>query len=424
MATSSPTSPAKLASAPGLASQPATDDLLAELAGKEIDRLIAEEGVAAIPATAPAEDPQLAGELDALFAELVKDDPPPPVAKPPTPDTPPAPADDPTEQMLDALFSELTKPLPGAAATAAAVPSPPPQPTSSPPPASPSSTQPAPSPPTEPPSDPALDSALDALFDELTKPLPGADPPAPSPPPKTPNAPTTDPQPEARDEFTIVRDGKWRSKEETGLGGTIVPEAATTDAPDPTPAVQPPSAAEPESEAEPEPSQPAEAIDPPPSAPTDAETPATQADESSDAPADPIPAATLPDDTPPPPEPPSSLAPPPAAPAEVPVPTPVPSVPLVVATGKTLTPARPAVAYKGPPFVEAPDLWEPSVNVLDSLPDVQTSRLRWLTVALEAAHRPFSFLSPDVRDLLGKVAIVTLFNAAAVLLYVYFVRGG
>lgn len=81
-------------------------------------------------------------------------------------------------------------------------------------------------------------------------------------------------------------------------------------------------------------------------------------------------------------------------------------------------------SYRGPPFVDAPDHWEPSASVLDALPDVGESRWVWLVRVLELLDSPFASMSTETRDLVGKVAIVTLMNAIAVLAYVYLVRGG
>ena len=50
------------------------------------------------------------------------------------------------------------------------------------------------------------------------------------------------------------------------------------------------------------------------------------------------------------------------------------------------------------------------------------SRVEPVIRALEAVNAPLAFLPDAVRDALGKVAIVTLVNALAVLIYVLFFR--
>lgn len=49
-------------------------------------------------------------------------------------------------------------------------------------------------------------------------------------------------------------------------------------------------------------------------------------------------------------------------------------------------------------------------------------RLRWLVRPLELVNAPLGGLSDEARDLVGKIALITTFNAAAVLIYVFFLR--
>lgn len=138
---------------PGLDDAPSADDLLAQMAGEEIDRLLADESaleeissasasrpmdvppasVPSAPAAAPAAsieepDSETARQLDALFAELVSSEPPVPANPPPRLAPAPAPAPVPVahaeadaaiSQQLDDLFAQLQagEPVAGAAET-------------------------------------------------------------------------------------------------------------------------------------------------------------------------------------------------------------------------------------------------------------------------------------------------------------------
>jgi len=88
--------------------------------------------------------------------------------------------------------------------------------------------------------------------------------------------------------------------------------------------------------------------------------------------------------------------------------------------------AAAAAAHTGPPFVgsgEAVGEGDSTLSVLDSLSEPERQRFGWVVRMLELLNRPFDFVTPATRELLGKVAIVTTIHAAAVMLYVYFVRG-
>lgn len=82
--------------------------------------------------------------------------------------------------------------------------------------------------------------------------------------------------------------------------------------------------------------------------------------------------------------------------------------------------------HRGPPFLVAPAEWRPDRdsedNVLGRLAEVEHHRARWLLSILEWINRPFDFLTPEVRMLLGWAAIITLFNAIVVLVYVAFFK--
>jgi hypothetical protein len=83
-------------------------------------------------------------------------------------------------------------------------------------------------------------------------------------------------------------------------------------------------------------------------------------------------------------------------------------------------------SHVGPPFVSALTEWsgarEESENIFDSLPDVKRNRLGWLLWPLVLINRPFESMSQDLRDLAGKLAILTLVNSALVIGYVMLFR--
>lgn len=103
--------------------------------------------------------------------------------------------------------------------------------------------------------------------------------------------------------------------------------------------------------------------------------------------------------------------------------------PLVMAPGQAAGSATPspAAVSSGPPFVSASENWslaEGELNVLDSLSDPGTSRSKWAMKLLVLMNSPFESVDSKLRDLLGKIAVVTIFHGTAVLLYVYLIRGG
>ena len=103
---------------PSLESVPNADDLLAQMAGDEIDRLLAEAEAhpkSAQPAASAEPQPLVTEEqIDALLAEAETEQPAPP-APPASHPTPIAAAKAPDPQIndqLDALFAELNNPPP------------------------------------------------------------------------------------------------------------------------------------------------------------------------------------------------------------------------------------------------------------------------------------------------------------------------
>jgi hypothetical protein len=89
-------------------------------------------------------------------------------------------------------------------------------------------------------------------------------------------------------------------------------------------------------------------------------------------------------------------------------------------------PKRPKLRpHLGPPFLTAVDKWHPDADrsILDDLPDIEPNRLGPLVRTLALLNRPFENLGDDTREALGRIAIFTLFFAAAVVAYVMFARG-
>lgn len=113
---------------------PSADELLAQLAGDEIDRLLAEADARPEPATPPAPapkgklvdpstDPELALELDGLFNQLKSDEPSgtTPVAAPTAPTAIPA-EDAQLRGEIDALYNPVVDQPPPAMLSAAVAP--------------------------------------------------------------------------------------------------------------------------------------------------------------------------------------------------------------------------------------------------------------------------------------------------------------
>lgn len=108
------------------------------------------------------------------------------------------------------------------------------------------------------------------------------------------------------------------------------------------------------------------------------------------------------------------------------------SQPLVVvdaAGGATAaaSPKRKSTTHKGPPFAGATADWNPagissSRGLLDELPEIEHRRSDWVVKPLVWLNHPFDFLSPEARENLGKLAIFTLFNSAVILFYVWYIR--
>lgn len=82
--------------------------------------------------------------------------------------------------------------------------------------------------------------------------------------------------------------------------------------------------------------------------------------------------------------------------------------------------------YVGPPFLAATKEWKPTKSavkqLLERLPDTSGDRWQWLVRALAWVNRPFEFLSPEMRDMIGKVAILTLINSGVVMGYVWLLK--
>lgn len=79
-------------------------------------------------------------------------------------------------------------------------------------------------------------------------------------------------------------------------------------------------------------------------------------------------------------------------------------------------------AHRGPPFIAAAASWagpvDEQVNILDDLPEIVRDRWGWLLFPLVLLNKPFEAVSKEVRDVVGKVAILTLVNSALVIGYV------
>lgn len=401
---------------------------------------------ASIPPTKPAEhvDEALEAELNELYAALTSADPsiqaevapaPPPTARK-VPTTPPAKvpresqavAPDPALQAsLDQLVSELAESDVDIAAPA------------------PARSSPAPTPP--PAADHATDAATEETLDELFNELTSSDPSPAKAPGSNADTRNLSPLPKAREPakeerapvrpdpvvtneagFSVIRDGAWRKKE--GADNALqerVPSAEELErlakldiAP-----VRPGEEDVVERKAEVAPRRDIDTTDAPvvddnaPSRPENELPPEEKSplnepnEDKTDAKPDDF---GLPgfdnvtfDD-------PSAV---PPAPSDT---------PLVTAPGQVLAgaPTKPADS-SGPPFINASEDWHPAekeISVLDSLSDPGTSRSKWVMKLLEVMNSPFEAVDSKLRDLLGKIAIVTIFHGAAVLLYVYLIRGG
>jgi hypothetical protein len=363
------------------ASAPSTDDLLASLASEEIDRLLAEDAADRSP---PPVDP----------SELV--DPPAMLQSPPEAETEPDAKTDPQAAVRSEVAAQPAAPIePGTSARESAA--------------------------VDTPVDDLVDAVMEAAEVAAVSPK-AADAAKPARPGKPAEPAASGPQ-EPRtgeadgEKFIVVKDGAWRTKP------TVAPGLIERD----------PTAAEPEAlvdKQSPVPQAEAQGLrlpgerDPTPA--EDLRLPAAETDNSAVTDSSSLPAG------------------------DEAIPAPVEEtaeesnevvadlsaleehvassdLPLVTAPDKqmpTATAGKPK--HIGPPMAEVPADWKPpesALDVLSSLSEPEIVRWVWLRRGLEVLARPLDALSDRSRDLIGKIAIVTLFNGTAVLLYVYFVRG-